>query len=324
MSATLTKRDLPRYERYQRVVAAVLARAEFTLQELRGTCPADTPVGVACVVRELEKDGFLQRFGPPRRPSFRWSRPREGFAAIPWVEAKLYGARIALSPVADRPRERLLANGAAAMKTAELVAILVRTGRVGESALQAGERVAARFADQLARLPMAGRGELKTISPAIDVTAYCQIMAGIELGRRVAVAGDAETRAGRLHGTDDAVSFCREQFARLAQDAAQEECHVVTLTTKHEVISKHPIAVGSLDASTIQPREVFRPAIRDAAAAIVLVHNHPSGDPTPSPEDLAFTRRMEDAGKSLGIEVLDHVIVARAGALSIRDYRQYV
>jgi DNA repair protein RadC len=78
------------------------------------------------------------------------------------------------------------------------------------------------------------------------------------------------------------------------------------------------------DGSRIEPREVFRPAIKDAAAAILLVHNHPSGDPTPSPEDLAFTRRMEDAGKNLGVQVLDHVIVARDGALSIREYRQYV
>jgi DNA repair protein RadC len=123
--------------------------------------------------------------------------------------------------------------------------------------------------------------------------------------------------------TEDALAFCREQFARLAGDGAQEEGHVVSLGTKHQVIGTHRIAVGSLDAGLIRPREVFRPAIKDAAAAILLVHNHPSGDPTPSPEDLAFTRRMEDAGKDLGVEVLDHVIVARDGALRIRDYRRF-
>jgi DNA repair protein RadC len=324
MAGTSPQQDGARFERYQRVLAVVLTRVEFTLADVRGACPADTPAGVASVVRALEKDGFLERFGPPRGPSFRWYRPREGFAASAWIEGKIYGPRIPLTPVADRPRERLLAHGAAALRTAELLAILVRFGRVGESALQAGEKVAARFAAALEKLPVAGRGELKAVSPAIDVTAYCAIMAGIELGRRVAVAGDGETRPRRILRSEDALAFCREVFARLGGEGTQEECHVVSLDTKHQVIGKHPIAVGSLDASVIQPREVFRPAIKDAAAAIVLVHNHPSGDPTPSPEDLAFTRRMEDAGKSLGIEVLDHVIVARAGALSIREYRRYV
>jgi DNA repair protein RadC len=194
---------------------------------------------------------------------------------------------------------------------------------VGESALQAGEKVAARFGEQLEKLPGVGRGELKAISPAIDVTAYCQIMAGIELGRRVVTAADAGVRARRLLSTADALAYCREQFARLAGDGSQEECHVVSLDTKHQVMGTHRIAVGALDGSRVQPREVFRPAIKDAAAAILLVHNHPSGDPTPSPEDLAFTRRMEEAGTGLGIEVLDHIIVARDGALSIREYRRY-
>jgi DNA repair protein RadC len=149
-------------------------------------------------------------------------------------------------------------------------------------------------------------------------------MAGIELGRRVTAAGNGEPRPRRILGTDDARDFCREQFDRLAAEGAQEECHVVCLDSRRQVIGTHRVAVGGLDGSRIQPREVFRPAIQDAAAAVVLVHNHPSGDPTPSPEDLAFTPRMEEAGKSLGIEVLDHVVVARAGALSVREYRQYV
>jgi DNA repair protein RadC len=324
MAEASPDRDKARCERYQRVLAVVLSRAEFTLADVRGACPTDTPAAVACVVRELEKDGFLERLGRSGRLSFRWSRPREGFAASAWVEAKIYAPRIPLTPLADRPRERLLAHGAAALRTAELLAILVRTGRIGESALQAGEKVAVRFAERLNKLPVAGRGELKAISRAIDVTAYCQIMAGIELGRRVAGAEREDTRCRRLLGTEDALAFCREQFARLAGDGAQEECHIVSLDTKHQALGTHRVAVGALDGSRIQPREVFRPAIQDAAAAIVLVHNHPSGDPTPSPEDLAFTRRMEDAGKTLGIDVLDHVVVARAGALSIREYRQYV
>lgn len=322
MAESPRNHDGARYERYQRILTAVLSHAEFTLTELRSL---DHPAFVTRVVRDLEKDGFLERLGPEKQPSFRWARPREDFSASQWIDAKIYGPRMARTPPAERPRERLLAHGVAALRTAELVAILVRSGRPGESALQAGEKVAARFADCLEKLSAAGRGEMKAISPAIEVTAYCQIMAGIELGRRIASAADGgNSRARRISCTEDALAFCRERFARLAGDGTQEECHVVSLDTKHQVVGTHRVAVGSLDQSSIQPREVFRPAIKDAAAAILLVHNHPSGDPTPSPEDLAITRRLEEAGKSLGIEVLDHIIVARAGEVSLRQYRQYV
>jgi DNA repair protein RadC len=261
MARASPQRDGERVERYQRVVAVVLARAEFTPADVRDACPTDSPAAVAHVLRELEKDGFLERFGPSKGPSFRWRRPREDFSASTWIDGKVFGPRILLTPVADRPRERLLANGAAALRTAELLAILVRMGRVGESALQAGEKVAARFAAALDKLPAAGRGELKAISSAIDVTAYCQIMAGIELGRRVAAAAGAAMRSRRLSSTAEALAFCREQFARLAEEGAQEECHVVSLDTKHQVMGTNRIAVGSLDAASIQPREVFRPAI---------------------------------------------------------------
>jgi DNA repair protein RadC len=321
MAEASPHQDGARFERYRRVLAAVLGRAEFTLADVRGACPADTPAGVTWVVRELEKDGFLERAGPSRRPSFRWSRSRERLSPSAWIEGKVYGPRILLTPVAGRPRERLLAHGAAALRTAELLAILVRTGRVGESALQAGEKVAARFAAALDKLPAAGRGELKAISPAIDVTAYCQIMAGIELGRRIAQARNERQQAQPLLCSADALEFCRQRFARLASDGAQEEFHVVCLDTKNQVLGTHRVSVGILDRSLIHPREVFRPAIQDAAKAILLVHNHPSGDPTPSDDDLLLTRRLDEAGKALGIGVLDHVVVARNGAISIREHR---
>jgi len=233
--------------------------------------------------------------------------------------------RVHDAPAADRPRERLRSLGAPALRTAELLAILIRSGRPGESALQAGEKIAARFKDQLDRLADAGRGELRAISPAIAETAYCQIMAGIELGRRVAQAaqarGDGQQKTSRILGSDDALLFCRERFDRLASDAAQEEFHIVCLDTKHRVIGIHRISVGCLDRSLVHPREVFRPAIQDSAKSILLVHNHPSGDPTPSSDDLALTERLQDAGKTLGIDVVDHIIVARSGAVSIREHK---
>jgi DNA repair protein RadC len=208
------------------------------------------------------------------------------------------------------------------LRTAELIAILIRAGRPEESALQAGEKIAARYAEQLDRLAEAGQGELKEMTAAVGETAYCQIMAGIELGRRVAQAQqDRRQPSRRLLSSADALQFCRERFARLAGDGAQEEFHVVCLDTRNQVLGTHRVSVGILDRSLIHPREVFRPAIKDAAKAILLVHNHPSGDPTPSDDDLSLTGRLEEAGKTLGIGVLDHVVVARNGAASIREYR---
>jgi DNA repair protein RadC len=230
------------------------------------------------------------------------------------------GPTVPDTPAADRPRERLLAHGAAALRTAELLAILIRVGRPGESAPQAGAKLAAHFADRLDRLTEAGRGELKLIAASVGETAYCQIMAGIELGRRIAHAQQQrQGPAPRILSADDAIAFCREHFSRLANDAAQEEFHIVCLDAKHHVVGTHRVSVGSLDHSLVHPREVFRPAIKDAAKAILLVHNHPSGDPTPSPEDATLTSRLEEAAKTVGIQIVDHIIVARSGTVSLRQ-----
>ncbi|NND97849.1 MAG: DNA repair protein RadC, partial [Pirellulaceae bacterium] len=151
-------------------------------------------------------------------------------------------------------------------------------------------------------------------------SSYAQIMAGIELGRRIARADAAvEDAPTKITSTKLAVAYCEQEFARLARDAVQEEFHIVTLDTKHKPIRSHRITVGTLDASLVHPREVFRPAIRDAASAVLLIHNHPSGDPTPSREDHQVTDQLTEAGKMLGINVLDHIIVARERSLSIRE-----
>jgi len=229
--------------------------------------------------------------------------------------------KIAESPKQDRPRERLQDLGSEHLRLAELVAVLVRSGRPGESAVVAGEKIAARFSDRLEQLPAASPKELKIISPAIASTAYCQIMAGIELGRRVAAAKNAEPSQQKITGTRDAKRFCEQRFARLAADGSREEFHVVCLDTKNRLIATHQISVGTLDASLVHPREVFRPAIKDSASSILLVHNHPSGDPTPSNEDLSVTDRLEESGVTLGIEVLDHIVLGSRGGVSIREFR---
>lgn len=120
--------------------------------------------------------------------------------------------------------------------------------------------------------------------------------------------------------SEGAAEFCRVHFARLIAEGLQEEFHVVTLNTKHRMIASHLITVGTLDASLVHAREVFRPAIKDSSSAILLVHNHPSGDPTPSREDQSVTEHLTKVGTMVGITVLDHVVVAREGCVSIREY----
>lgn len=230
------------------------------------------------------------------------------------------GLTIAESPEQDRPRERLVNLGAEQLRLAELIAVLIRSGRPGESAVQAGEKVAAQFYENLERLPDATATELKSVSPAVAKTAYCQIMAGIELGRRVAEAKLSGQAVRRITGSRSAQDFCEQHFSRLATDGSREEFHIVCLDTKNQVLNTHQISVGTLDASLVHPREVFRPAIKDAAASVILVHNHPSGDPTPSEEDIAVTRRLDDSGKMLGITVLDHVVLGHRCSVSIREY----
>lgn len=342
--------DLARENRLRRILDAATAEPSFEAAALRERLSEHPPGNVTRLLNELVAAGWLleaegegesgfearadassvrdaappaaRRRGSVRRGSakrrLRWNTARGPFDADAWLAHRLAGDRIAEQPEKERPRERLLDAGAAALSNAELMAILVRSGRPGESAVTAGQKLARRYGDRLPSLTTAGRAELKEVSRAVDVTAYCAILAGIELGRRVAAAAEADPGTA-LTGTSSAVAFCRHRFARLAADGVQEEFHIVTLDTRHHILNTHRITVGTLDASLVHPREVFRPAIRDAAAAVLLVHNHPSGDPSPSPEDHAVTRRLESAGRTLGIDVLDHIVVASRGAKSLRS-----
>ena len=305
-----------RYERYKAVLDLTIARETFRLDEVKQACVHEQPAFVTRIINELEQNGWIVQ--ETDSVAYRWNRGRGEFSANSWLDEKIFGAQIKVAPEQERPRERLLAVGAEKLKTSELVAILVRSGRPGESAVMAGQRIANHFQDKLEQLPAAGRAELKSLSPAIEKTAYCQIMAGIELGRRVAALSDDKITA-KISSSSDAIAFCQRHFRRLATDAKQEEFHIVALDTKNQVIDTHQITVGTLDASLVHPREVFRPAIKDAASSVILVHNHPSGDPTPSPEDFAVTTRLTESGKLLGIDVLDHIVLGRETAVSIRE-----
>ncbi|HUG69093.1 MAG TPA: DNA repair protein RadC [Pirellulaceae bacterium] len=305
-----------RYDRYWPIVNLVSGKEQFTIESIKRACDAEKPAFVTRIVNELVAQGWLIR--EPEGGSYQWNSGRGEFSPAKWLDKKLSGDQVQAAPEQDRPRERLLALGADKLKIAELLAILIRSGRPGESAVTAGEKLARAFDGRLEELAVAGRCELKSISPAIEKTAYCQIVAGIELGRRIVALADRNT-ATKIGGPADAMAFCQRHFARLASDGKQEEFHIVTLGTKNQVIDTHQITIGTLDASLVHPREVFRAAIKDAASSVILVHNHPSGDPTPSSEDVKVTERLTNVGKTIGIEVLDHIVLGKGAAVSIRE-----
>jgi DNA repair protein RadC len=207
-------------------------------------------------------------------------------------------------------RERLLRHGPEVLEDAELLALLLRTGRRGHSALDlAGSLLAALGFEGLGN---ASADELQGVG-GIGAAKAASLLAAIELGRR-----SHEHRLERgdpLRGPGDVARHFR---ARL-RGAPTERFHVLMLDGRHRVLRAVLASHGTLTASLVHPREVFRAAIRESAAALILVHNHPSGDPEPSPEDVEVTRRLGRAGELVGIPVLDHVIVADRGFVSLRE-----
>ena len=215
---------------------------------------------------------------------------------------------------ASGPRERLAALGSAALTDEELVALVLRTGHPNRDAHALAQSLVGR-GDGLARLVDAELSELCTV-PGVGVAKAASVIAAIELGRRLSVTPLA--RGDRIGGPHD---VSRHFFQRFRGEH-REHFVVLLLDGRHRLICEYQVSQGTLTASLVHPREVFRPAVRAAAAAIVLVHNHPSGDPTPSAEDLEVTDRLASAGALLGIRVVDHVVVAAEGFHSLRDHGQ--
>jgi DNA repair protein RadC len=205
-------------------------------------------------------------------------------------------------PAAERPRERLVGAGASALSTRELLAILVGSGTAGRTALEVAGDLVGGAAGSLRRLASASPHELERtagVGPAVAA----RVAAALELGRRMAREGPEER--GRVRGARDVYDRCAPGL----RDLKREEFRVLLLNTQHAVTREMVVTVGTLDTSVVHPREVFRQAVLESAAAIILVHNHPSGDPTPSPEDRTVTAQLVSAGRMLGIPVLDHVVV---------------
>jgi DNA repair protein RadC len=220
---------------------------------------------------------------------------------------------IADLPGHERPRERLLRLGAGSLTEAELLAILLRTGRRGLSAVDLARHLLRAFDGSLNRLAAAKVAELRRV-PGIGMAKAVEIHAAFELAKRL--AADAERALPSLH---EPVAVC-ELFRELFRTATQEEFHVVLLDAKNQLLRRERITLGLVDRTQIHPREVFRFAIRENCSRVLLVHNHPSGDPTPSAQDIAANRQLVEAGKIVGIEVLDHVIVANPARVHGRAY----
>lgn len=310
-----------RKTQFTEVLQLIEARREFSKRQVQALCSAAKPAFVSNVLKQLVQERVLQCTDGGSDKLYHWVAEPPAFDCAVWIDRQIHGTQITQAPPDERPRERLLEGGAESLKTSELLAILIRSGRPGESAVQAGQKVAQKVQTALHELPQLSLQEMKQISGAVSSVAFCQIMAGIELGRRVQAARGDSAVAERINSTDAAKAYCARHFARLAYDASHEEFHIVTLDTKLQPIKRHQITVGTLDASLVHPREVFRAAIRDAASSILLVHNHPSGDPTPSRQDHEVTERLKRAGDLIGINVIDHVIVARERTLSLAEGR---
>jgi DNA repair protein RadC len=306
------------------MVDLLLTKDSFRKGEVYASAKDERPRFIGLVISELVRDGYLRQEGVKSRPTYKWSEKRNEFDCRRWVDRRVFTATLKRTPHSERPRERLLRLGPSALKTSELLAILIRAGQRGESALQAAERIAGTYGDDLRKLSQAARGELKNISRSIGAAAFCQIMAALELGKRLHAQEQSDCRRPyRIRNSSDAVAYCRNHFERLAREAVQEEFHVVLLDSAHQVLKTARVTVGLTDKSLVHPREVFKPAIQESASALILVHNHPSGDPTPSAEDLRTTREMKSAAELLGLRILDHLILGREKIVSMVEEKSF-
>lgn len=218
-------------------------------------------------------------------------------------------------PLRERPRERLIQEGPRALSNQEIIALILRTGTRKESALQLSSRVLAAF-DGLMMLKEASIEELCKIKGIGEAKAV-EIAASIELGRRIHNLKSDDPYI--IRSPEDVSNYVMEDMRFLKQ----EHFDVLYLDTKNQVIHRQTIFIGSLNASIVHPREVFKEAFRRSAASIICLHNHPSGNPEPSKEDIDVTKRLSEAGKILGIDMLDHIIIGDRKFVSLKE-RGYV
>ena len=214
-------------------------------------------------------------------------------------------------PISERPRERLLNLGAEALSAQEILALVLGSGVKDESVMVTAQRLISAFGS-LKDIADASIEELTALN-GIGPAKATQLKAAFELGRRVHAEYTGAIKGRAIKTPDDAVKSIGVQL----RGKKKEHFWVILLDTRNQVIRRSEISVGSLDSSIVHPREVFKEAISASASSVLFVHNHPSGDPQPSREDMELTKRLVEAGSLIGIEVLDHIIISDREYLSM-------
>ena len=212
-------------------------------------------------------------------------------------------------PKSDRPREKLVAKGAENLKDSELLAILLRTGKAGKNVIEIASQILGKYSKK--RLLQMTYEDLSKIS-GIDSAKATTLLAAFELSKRALEVSDTNLPT---------IVTPKDVVAQLTDLRHNKKEHFVALylNARNQLVHKETISMGTLNANLVHPREVFEPAVRYLAAQVVIAHNHPSGDPKPSDADLEITKRLAEAGKMMGIEVVDHIIVTKNSFLSFKE-----
>ena len=210
-------------------------------------------------------------------------------------------------PKIERPREKLIQYGPSHLSNSELLAIILRSGKKGENVIDLANKILKKYKAE--HLPSMSFNELKAF-PGLGPAKACEILACFELGKRL------------LKGKVACLYLNPEDIWKELKDIREhkkEHFVIFYLDSRNQVIRREVISVGSLNANLVHPREVFEPAVKNLAAQVILAHNHPSGDPEPSEDDLELNKRLVEAGKILGIEVIDHIVIGKNGYLSFKE-----
>lgn len=210
-------------------------------------------------------------------------------------------------PKVERPREKLIKYGPGHLSNSELLAIILRSGKKGENVVELANKILKKYKAE--NLPNLAFGELKVFS-GLGPAKACEIIACFELGKRL------------LKGKSASLYLKPEDVWKELKEIREhkkEHFIIFFLDSRNQEIKREIVSVGSLNANLVHPREVFEPAVKNLAAQVILAHNHPSGDPEPSDDDLEINKRLVEAGKILGIEVIDHIIIAKNGFLSFKE-----
>jgi len=215
-------------------------------------------------------------------------------------------------PVSERPRERLQKFGAEALSTQEILALILGRGIAGESVTVTAQRLLSQFGN-IKGIGGASLEELTQVK-GIGLAKASQIKAALELANRLETSAEPDKNLPVVKTPDEVASLMKGSL----KDKKKEHFWAILLDTRSQLIKKAEISVGSLDSSIVHPREVFKEALSASAASVIFVHNHPSGDPAPSADDIKLTKRLVQAGEIMGIEVLDHVIIGNKRFLSLK------